>query len=484
MTTPPIDDFEVPGQVGPFHVVGTLGAGGMGTVYLGERTELFAQRVAIKILHSERENGDAAPTAGREEHLLQSLDHANIVRLLDSGVSSKGQRYLVMEYVDGVPIDRYCDQRRLSVQDRIGLLLQVMGAMEYAHRHLVLHSDLKPANILVTPEGMVKLLDFGVATTLQESGAEETAQPDGYTASFASPEQRAGERLTIASDVYALGVLASLLLTGAVPEKATVSPDKNAPVTSPVRALRHRNLQLIREIAESRSTNPDKLTAMLKGDLEAILQKALRGDPADRFLSVEEFSSDLRRYLEGRPIAAKPAGSVDRVFKWALRHRLAGALGVVLLSVLGLSTLGVVWQTAHAARQRRLAQTRLHDLVRLTGALEGELYDSVDPLAHSEAAKSYLLRGATDTLDRLAADDSRDTVLSLELAQQYGRLAGLRLAEQGQSGRDAATRREALADVAKAAALLETVRPSDAQFAAAQKQRAELSALENRISSS
>ena len=485
MTAAAIDGFASPTQVGPFRIVGTLGAGGMGTVYLGERSELFEQRVAIKFFHSCEMDGDVASVAGGEEYLLQSLDHSNIVRLLDTGVSSNGQRYLVMEYIEGLPIDRYCDQRGLSVGSRIGLLFQVMDAVEHAHRHLVLHSDLKPANILVTSEGRVKLLDFGVATPLSErNAAEGTMRGGGFTSSFASPEQRAGERLTVASDVYALGVLASLLLGGTVPEEAAVDGSRqgsrDSDGESPVRRLRRCDGETVRGIAENRATSPDGLMAMLRGDLEFILQKALRVDPAARFLHVEEFANDLRLHLEGRPIVARRTGRVERMHKWMQRHRLAGALGMVLVGAVGVSTLGVVGQTARAARQRRVAETRLHDLVRLTGTLEGELYDSVAPLAHSEAAKDSLLQGATETLDRLAADDSRDTVLSLEVAQQYGRLARLRMAQQGSNP---ARRGESLKDVGKGAALLEKVLPRDAGFAAAQRQRAELTDLGRQISS-
>jgi tRNA A-37 threonylcarbamoyl transferase component Bud32 len=383
---------EAPVNIGPFHIVGTLGTGGMGTVYLGERAELFSQRVAIKVLH----RGDGGEALLREAGLLLSLDHANIVRLLDTGVTAAGQRFLVMEYVGGLAIDAYCEGHRLSDKQRIELLLQVTDAMDYAHRHLVIHSDLKPANILVTAEGIVKVLDFA-------------AQEHFYTKRFASPEQQMGERLTVASDVYTLGAVARMLLRS------------------------------------------------VERDLDAILQKAMRVDPEERYASMEAFSGDLQRLLDGRPITARPIGRRERTQKWALRHQLAAGLGAVLLATLILSTLGVVWQTVQASRQRRVTQTRLHDLVRLTGTLEGELYESVVHLNNSATARESLIQGATETLDALSVDDN-DRVLALELARQYGRVAQLQAALSAPGAKG-----QARSDVAKGIALLRKIPTSDAQ---------------------
>lgn len=476
MTSPPSSHFESPPQIGPFRIVSILGVGGMGTVYLGERRELFSQRVAIKVLHA-KATDDASTALSSEGHVLMSLDHAHIVRLLDRGVSQEGLRYLVMEYVEGLPIDEFCDQQRLSVRDRIELLLKAMDAVDYAHRHLVVHSDLKPANILVTADGEPKLLDFGIAAMLPERRshhAEVAFVSDGYTASFASPEQRAGKRLTVGSDVYTLGVVANILLTGLNPARGLSRQDS----LSATSALKKVDAVKLTEIAEARSTSPTGLIAALDGDLDSILAKARRRDPDERFQNMEEFSADLRLYLDGRPITARRTSGIDRTHKWIRRHRLAVTLSAILLSAVILSTVGVAWQTAHAARQRRIAQTRLHDLVRLTGVLEGELYDSVNPLPHAAEAKSSLIQGASETLDSLAADDSQDAVLTMQLAQQYEKLARLQMAQA-----DPAMWRRALEDAAKAVDLLRKISRSDADYAEAQRQIAELTVLEQQISS-
>jgi serine/threonine protein kinase len=442
MADPPIHpDSNLPASVGPFRIVRALGGGGMGEVYLGERAELFSQRVAIKVLHSVGSTGEMSQ-AMREGDVLVSLDHPNIVRLLDRGVSESGLRYLVMEYVEGVAIDVFCDERRLSVRERILLLMQVMDAVAFAHRHLIVHSDLKPSNILVTSAGEAKLLDFGVATLLRNASERtiDTLVSTSYTPLFASPEQRDGGRVTVASDVYSLGVVAQVLLTG---------------------------------------INPGSLQYPSSGDLDAVLRKAMQTEPEDRYPGVDAFRADLQGYLDGRPVTARAADRVDRLGKWIRRHRLAAAMSALFVCAVVLSSAGVVWKTAQAARQRRIAQNRLHDLVRLTGTLEGELYDSVDPLANSEGAKSSLLRGATETLDTLATDDSGDGVLSLELAQQYGKLAQLEFARSVANPR---MRMQALSDVAKGVALMKRISTSDRAYDAAQRQMGELVALQRTMS--
>jgi predicted Ser/Thr protein kinase len=465
-------------MIGPFRVVKTIGMGGTGRVFLGERAEHFSQRVAIKTLHPRFFSSVVEATLEHEEQVLLRLNHPNIVRLLDYGVAhpefepgSSGLRYLVMEFVEGLPIDLYCDQHRLTVRQRVELLVQAIDAVEYAHQRLVVHTDLKPAHILVTSEGQVKLLDFGVATMLTAPGAPE---PAPFTAAYASPEQRRGEPITVAADIYALGAIAAQVLTGVAPTPVPLTSGSTQPA-NPLQELQRMDEQQRRAIAEARGIAAPALIASLRGDLEAVLSKALQFNTEERYLGVASLSGDLRHYLYGLPISARSAGPVYLARKWVLRHRFAAALAVASVLLIVLSAAGVAWQAAYATRQRRIAETRLHELVRLTGVLEGELYQSVDPLAHSDEARRQLLQGATQTLDSLAAQDARDAVLNVELAQQYEKLARLRMAHDPRDS-------ESVADVLKGIAVLKNVPSSDPEYSDARNELLALTSLQQTLS--
>jgi len=432
MSLPASDQLTVPRMIGPFRVVRQLGLGSTSTVYLGERVDSFSQRVAIKLFH------ETQPMAALEsEHrLLASLDHAHIVRLLDQGAHENGRRYMVMEFVDGVPIDRYCEARQLSNDERIQLLIKVLSAVSYAQHHLVVHADLKPSNILVDTVGAPKLLDFGIAyksaavADPKKLDSETIATTSTYTPAFASPEQLAGEPVTAASDIYCVGLIARLVLQ-----------------------------------RDSR--------AEFKNDLALILDKATRPEPDLRYRSAQEFADDLRALLDHRPIHARMGNRTYRAGKWARRHRTAAAVTLIFLAVLSVSIVGVVVQTVRAIRQRQLATARLHDIVRLTDTLEGELYDSVHPLAQGDQASALLLQAATKSLDNVAVNSEDDSALMLEVAQQYGKLARI---ERTRNGGDQA----AASNVAKGLLLLRRVSRSDRNYSAAQAGIADLTRLEAR----
>jgi len=424
----------VPETIGPFRVLRLLGEGGMGAVYLGERMEQFSQQVAIKILHPYLFPATADAKIQKEGSLLASLEHPGIVRLLDLGVAGNGLRYMVMEYVDGVPITTWCDHHRLPLRGRIQILLELFEAVEYAHRHLVVHADLKPENILVTTEGKPRLLDFGVATVLSEMGASAALQDSGqgnHTPLYASPEQRLGERVNVTTDVYSLGLVAQSVLTGILPKPLSIGAIQATPadlsLAMTAKKLRALSSEPLNEIAAARATTPAHFIAAIEGDLEAILAKSLCIDPAQRFQSVQQLHDEFERHLFGYPILTCPASPLTRAIKWVGRNRLAAALGCVLLLVVSFSIIGVVRQAAEAARKRQAAQTRLHELVRLTDLLAGELYESLHGLQGSESAQTALLRSAHQTIDKLAADENRDPQLELELAQEYEKLARLEL---------------------------------------------------------
>lgn len=444
MQTPPFYS-EIPDTIGPFRVLRLLGVGGMGAVFLGERMEQFSQQVAIKILHPDLFPKAADAKIAKEGQLLAALDHPGIVRMLDLGVSENGSRYIVMEYVDGVPLDIYCENQHLPLRRRIEILLEVMDAVEYAHRHLVVHADLKPENILVSLEGKPRLLDFGVATVLSDMGALEVRtakiQPpddvkDGgefasHTALYGSPEQRSGERLSAASDVYSLGLISESVLAGVEPE--ILSPNvlqSNFPGPTPLPASRKLRLldpEKFARIAAARATTSGGLEAAIHGDLEAIISKATRIDPKERFQSVQEMRDEFERHLLGYPIQTRPIGWLVRGYKMALRNRLAAIVGFVFILVVLFSVLGIVKKANEAARKRQIAQDRLHELVRLTDVLAGDLYHSLDGLEGAEPAQSALLNSAHQTMNQLASDDEQDAQLELELAGEYEKLARLEL---------------------------------------------------------
>jgi serine/threonine protein kinase len=396
--------------------VRTLGRGAMGVVYEGERMEHFHQRVAIKMLHSHVSLMMAEDSLRHEETVLTSLDHTAIVRLLDTGEDAGGNRYIVMEYVDGVPLDVFCREHALTRERRLELLIEIARAVEYAHRRLVVHADLKPENILVTPEGLPRLLDFGVAVRL--NSGSDTTPSERYTPAFASPEQRAGARVTAATDIYSLGLIARSVLT-----QDTSSP--------------------------------------LSKDLHAIMSQATRETWDQRYTSMQAFADDMQAVLDHLPVIARNGSGLYRFGKWVQHRKATASMLFLLAAVLLVSVSGVVIQTARAARQRSVAQARLYDLVRLTGTLEGELFDSAHSLPHGDEAGAFLLQAATASLDTLAAENRGDTSLELEMARQYKTLARL---QRAQAGSEIAVRQ----DVAKSLALLRSIPANDRNYASAE----------------
>jgi serine/threonine protein kinase len=355
-------------RMGPYEILSELGAGGMGKVYLAARANgVFRRFVAIKIVQSEAVSPETLRRFQKERDILASLDHPHIARILDGGSTEEGLPYLVMEYVEGKRIDAYCDEHRLGVNERLGLLEAVFSAIRYAHEKHVVHRDLKPSNILVTAEGTVKLLDFGIAKLLP--GPEDTISLTrtnllAMTPEYASPEQIRGEAVTPLSDVYSLGVLAYELLTGRRPyclrsrifhEIARVICEE--PPTRPSEAVT-RSEQAVEGAKEpqvvswSRGVSPEELRRELTGDMDQILLKALEKDPLRRYSSVAEFGDDVRCYLEGESVSARV--QTDPHVIWKLLQRqfwvilgigavvLAWANGVIVIPVIPPGTLPVL----------------------------------------------------------------------------------------------------------------------------------------------
>ena len=371
--------------IGPYRVVETLGQGGMGTVFLAERIEGgFEQQVALKLV---KKGMDSEAIVGRfreERRILARLEHSGIARLLDGGMSEDGRPYFAMEYVEGEPITTYAAREGLDVTDRLRLFLQVCDAVQVAHRNLVVHRDLKPSNILVTGEGRAKLVDFGIAKVLETGGEAETGALTRLgmrplTPEYASPEQVRGEPVSTASDVYGLGVVLFELLAGRLPCEV-----KSRTSEEIVRAVCDTEpLPASTAAKRSGAEDAERLARRLRGDLDAVLSKALAKEPDRRYSSVEALAEDLRRHLSGEPVQARPPGSLYRTAKFVNRHRAGVALGAALLLALILGLAGTAWQARVAAAERDRARVaaqearRERDRARQLGAEAREVADFV-----------------------------------------------------------------------------------------------------------
>ena len=353
-------------RVGPYRLKRELGSGGMADVWLAERADgAFTREVALKLPLLNRLRRDLAHRFERERDILARLEHPKIARLYDAGVSEDGLPYLAMEYVDGQPITEYCDAKRLGISERLRLFSQVLGAVQYAHANLVIHRDIKPSNILVTPSGDVRLLDFGIAKLLAEDEIAHETQLTrlagrALTPDYASPEQLGGEPLTIATDVYSLGVLLYELLTGGRPYRLkglSVGQLEQAITTA---EPKRPSATVSKSDAEARGMSVPRLTRVLSGDLDTITLKALRKAPVERYETIAAFAEDLQRHLEGRPVLARPTSLSYRALKFAARNKVTvgAATAAVLSLAIGAGVAG--WQ-AHQARidQQRAEQVKL-----------------------------------------------------------------------------------------------------------------------------
>ena len=373
----------IPDRIGHYRTLESIGRGGMGTVYLAERAdEQFQQTVALILLRRDLETEDLRQRFLAERQILARINHSNIARLLDGGITDEGQPYFVMEYVQGMPISQYCDDHRLDVVQRLRLFLEVCDAVQHAHRNLVVHRDIKPANILVNADGDAKLLDFGIAKVLDaEALPTDSAQTQtGYrllTPDYASPEQFRGDAVTTASDVYQLGLLLYQLLTGHLPRPSESGSDQPPAPGSVTRELVRPSNAIhgtdtgIRErdhtspdavaiaaatIAAARSTTPDRLRRHLSGDLDNIVLKAVREEAERRYASVESFAEDLRRHIAGRPVTARPERIGYVATKFVRRHRVGVAASAAILILLVASLIGMTTTARRVARERDRAQ--------------------------------------------------------------------------------------------------------------------------------
>ena len=417
-----LDDLNSGERIGPYRIVRLLGCGGMAPVYLAERADgVFAQQVALKLIPRDLLSADAVNRFTRERQILAHLNHANIARLFDGGVDDRGRSYIAMEFVDGEPIDRYCDERRLTIESRLSVFAQAADAVQYAHRNLVIHRDLKPSNILVTREGTVKLLDFGIAK-LREArpeNAQAVLQTRTMfrmlTPGYASPEQLGNAVVTTASDVYQLGLLLHELLTGL---RANRGEGAATEAQRPSDALAREPESRTGIIAAARQTAPRTLARRLRGDLDNIVLKALEIDPERRYESPAALAQDLDRHRRGLPVNARSATRMYRLGKFVRRHRVgvaASAVAAIALFVLG------------AALTIQAVKLRIErDLVKTEAAKAGEIRDFLTGLFDVPLEEANPDLTARELIDRAAARVARiDQRQPLVRAQMMHTLAGL-----------------------------------------------------------
>jgi serine/threonine protein kinase len=441
-------DAERVGQrIGPYEIVRELGHGGMGTVFLAVRADdQYRKQVAIKLVNRGMDTDLILRRFMMERQILANLEHPNIARLLEGGSTLDGLPYFVMEFIEGQPIDEYCDTHRFTISQRLVLFREVCSALQYAHQNLVVHRDIKPSNILITADGVPKLLDFGIAKLLSPGWASETGEATAsmvrlMTPEYASPEQFRGLSITTASDVYSLGVVLYELLSGHHPfrlssrrpeEVAHVilreEPEKPSTAASRQKAESGKNTtdreQPTTDNGAPLTNKPNPQFGIrnpksLRGDLDNIVLKALRKEPQRRYASVQEFSEDIRRHLEGLPVAASPDTLGYRAGKFVQRNR-AGALAAAVVVVTLLTATGITtWQAIVARRERDNAQRRFSQVRQLANKVLFEYHDKVVKLSGSVSLRQQMIKDALEYLDNLAIESSSDVGLHREVAAAY-----------------------------------------------------------------
>ena len=427
-------------QIGSYTLVDRLGSGGMGSVYLAERHESgFNQQVAVKFVHGHILTQELFDRFDAERRILAALNHPYVAALIDAGTTTEGVPYIVMEYIDGSPIDEYCDAQRLNIPARIELLQKIALAVQAAHQNLIVHRDLKPSNVLVTADGIPKLLDFGIAKLIQPTGSDERSEHgattrfgrQALTPDYASPEQILENKVTTASDVYSLGILAYQLLAGERPyhiqstsHREIVESIEGLTVPRPsTRIDSIRSGEAVDRIAEQRSTTPNRLRRRLSGDLDNILLKALHRDPDRRYPSVAAFSADLDRYSRGLPVEARPDTVGYRVSRFVQRHKVGVlATGLTAVSLIGgLAGTGIAYLQAEEAREdasRRFGQVR-----DLANTMMFDVFDEIENVPGAKTAQQKLVSTAQSYLETLTEGESAPRDVRLDAARGYARLS-------------------------------------------------------------
>ena len=434
-------------RIGVYQILSVIGRGGMGEVYHAVRADgQYEKHVAVKLVRGGYDSALLLERFRHERQILASLDHPNIARLLDGGTTEEGIPYLIMELVEGERLDSYCDAGRMSITERLKLFCQICSAVQYAHQRLIIHRDLKPSNVLVTADGIPKLLDFGIAKLVDPDAIAEVTIMRAMTPEYASPEQIRGEPITTASDVYSLGVVLYQLLTGRSPypgetrsshqlAQAVCEVDPTKPSSAVLKPLPIAGddpaaQRTPDDLSSLREGSPAKLQRRLLGDLDNIVAKAMRKEPQQRYSSVEQLAEDIRRHLQGLPVTAVKGSFAYRANKFVRRNRMAIAAGVLLaLTLMGgiaatIRQARIARKQAEVARaERARAEKRFRDVRELANSLIFEIHDSIQSLPGATPSRKLLLDRAVQYLDKLSADASGDLNLQRELAWAYQRLA-------------------------------------------------------------
>ena len=410
--------------LGAWRLGPVIGRGGMGEVYRADRADgQYQQRAALKLIHID--SPSALLRFHRERQVLASLDHPHIAKVLDGGSTSDGRPYMVMEYVDGLPITRYAQQHRLNLEQRLTLFLQACEAVAYAHAQLVVHRDLKPANLLVDAKGQLKLLDFGIVKLLGDSLDPQTVTQAALTPIYAAPEQLAGEAIGTTADVYALGVLLFELLTGQPPRSG-----EQVSITQVIEAVMRREAPLASDRAGADAPVP---ASQLRGDLDAILARALRRDPGARYLSVEALAEDVQAFREQRPVRARDGKRAYRARRFLQRYAWqSAALGLVVLSLAGGLIASLVfaeqakrsqWAAEQALQQARISAEKSarraeerNNLVQTFLRLLGRAYEDVPG---AQEVRQFLDTEQADALNQLDNGNPDAAPLLISLAELH-----------------------------------------------------------------
>ncbi len=429
------EDRWIGSQLGAFRVERMVGRGGMGAVYLCERTDgVFAQKAAAKIVFTRLTSAWLRDRFVLERQMLASLHHPNIAALIGGGVTDDGEPYLIMEYIEGRRLDVYCEETGAVPEGIVGLMLQLCGAVSYAHRNLIVHRDLKPGNVLVTADGTVKLLDFGTAKLTGGNGAQLAEGTrlgmHAFTPDYASPEQLFGEPVSTASDIYSLGVVLYRLLTGHLPFDVSVLAGGQAGL---VRALYDTepatpSQSITRVVAPDGDASRTRRTweGTVRGDLDAIVLKALRPVPAHRYATVEELAADLERFLEHRPVLARQGSVKYLAMKWLRRNAFAASAAAAIAIALA----GGVWQAVRqgniAREEERRARQGYGEVRRMARLLLTDFYDEVKQVPGSADVQRKLVTQAQGFLDRLSKESTGgDPETLLDLVDAYRKNADL-----------------------------------------------------------